>query len=226
MTLRAASLVFLVLALVACDGAAGSSDGGAGADSASLADGSTPTDAGPLVGLEGFCTAAAARVSACAGSLGTCEREELAQCAETFDIERQEIIDARASRGFPAACDASSFETRRCVYDATVDVMPTAAQMSLADAICGACGPAGATPCHENFFYRAPPMEGSTGVSGTGASFFNFTDEFVAELAGDCVPPMGAASCRPMFYDCIARHVSAARPASVTAACMPVGPGT
>jgi hypothetical protein len=207
-------------------GGATTTDGGGSVDAAGRD--AAGSDAGETVGgLAGYCAAASAYLGRCSAMLRECDRESLTQCTGTYSVERQEIIDARAECGFPDGCtDPEPYATRRCVYDATVDVMPTGAQHSLAQAFCAACGSAGPGECLEDFFFRAEPRDdGSVAVSGTGASYFDYNDTVVAAIASDCVPPAGTEGCHQMFYDCVRATVEAAQPASVGEACSIVGPG-
>jgi hypothetical protein len=197
-------------------------DGGESGDVARSRDGAVTETA-----LDRYCAAAATYASECRDELGVCSLATLEQCPGVYVLLRDEYVAAREVCGFPGACGPTheSFEQRHCNWDQTRMVEPTALQTELAEAICFACGPTGERPCLQNFFFRAEPREGSVGASGTGASYFRFSDSFVERLLDRCVPPPGTDSCRQTFYDCLRAEQDVLEPASVTSACSAPAPG-
>jgi hypothetical protein len=203
----------------------GDADGGSGDPGGSTGGDDSSGSAGDPSALGEYCDAAAQFLDQCRDTLSECEQLRLSECLQVFDLERDEFLTARAACGFPDVCGAvETFEERLCVYEGTQDVTPTPTQLGLAEALCAACRPDDPT-CTDDFFFRAQPQEGATGVSGIGASYLQFVDAFVDQIALECLPDGGGASCLPSFYSCVQDEVAAEQPASVAKACAPIGPG-
>lgn len=176
--------------------------------------------------LDRYCIAADAFVAQCGDTLDRCDRQTLTECREVATLEREEYIEARAECGFPDACgSAQTFDERLCVHQRTEAVQPTAMQMTLAQALCDNCRPDDAT-CLDDFFFRAAPRnDGTVVVSGSGASYFRYSDRLVSEFLRVCVPEPGAAMCLQSFFTCIDTTIeSTFQTSTVTAACAGPGP--
>ena len=206
---------------------ASSADGGSGTDTGggTTSSGESGTDTAGSSALIQYCDAAATFVEACGETLDACDLAEFTACLEVFDVEREELLEARADCGFPGDCGSpTSFEQRLCIHQATESMMPTAAQTQLAEALCTTCLP-DSKSCIDDAFFVPEPMEGSTGVGGVGTSVLNYTEWVVADLQANCAPAAGA-NCVQAFLDCRDSILEGEQPAAVTRACeVPEGPG-
>lgn len=206
---------------------ASSTDGGSGTDTGggTTSNGGSGTDTAGSSALTQVCDAAATFVDTCGETLDECELAELTACLEVFDVEREELLEARASCGFPEGCGSpTSFEQRLCIHQATESMMPTAAQTQLAEALCTTCLP-DAKSCIDDAFFVPEPMKGSIGVGGVGTSVLNYTESVVADLQANCAPEAGG-SCVQSFLDCRDSILEGGQPSTVTRACeVPEGPG-
>jgi hypothetical protein len=232
---RSGFIVVVLLGSSGCgDDGGGTPSDGAGADTQTDGDGDSvggaeetqdaSTDAtgsgtGGATPLNGFCDAAPAYLEGCGEELDWCERAVLEACEDTFAIERDELLEARATCGFPSTCVAfDPYEQQLCVYENTQDMAPTPAQLALADDLCASCFPDD-DACLDDFFFRFEPMDGVFGVSGTGASYLGYVDGFVEQLADNCVPSPGTDSCVQVYLNCLESEVMQTWPAATVDAC-------
>lgn len=196
-------------------------DGAATVEDAGAAD-ATSADTGSA--LTRHCAEASAYLDRCAANISSfCARAELNACGMLAGIERPEVVEARASCGFPAECTTPpTFEMRLCVYQQTEDLEPTPLQRQLAGALCAACAP-GQAECLANHFFRtAPRDDGMEVTQGAGTAYLLLRDEVVQRLLDGCVPAVGASLCYASLYECVEASTV---PEDVRTACEPIGPG-
>ncbi|MGH1344884.1 MAG: hypothetical protein ACRBN8_25215 [Nannocystales bacterium] len=195
------------------------------AESGTTSNDESGTDTGGSSALTMYCDAAAAFVEACGETLDECDLAEFTACVEVFDVEREELLEARASCGFPDGCASpTSFEQRLCIHQATKSMTPTTTQTQLAETLCTTCLP-DSKNCIDDAFFVPEPMKGSTGVGGVGTSVLNYTESVVAQLQVSCAPAAGS-DCVQAFLDCRDGILDGAQPSTVTRACeVPEGPG-
>jgi hypothetical protein len=239
---RRSVLVALLTLSTILMAACGDDDGSSGDGGTVLADadGSTGSEAGAEAGLspdgaipgtplERYCSGAAEFLERCGDTLGldACDTETLSQCVGANQVEREEFLVARAECGFPDGCPSyPDFAQRLCVFEATRDLTPTAAQTELSEALCEACPLSDDTECPDTFFFRpAPRDDGTTVVGGAGSSYFHLNDTLVGQIRAECVPAPGTDRCWLGIYNCIEEQVEAAQPPSLIAACRSPGPG-
>lgn len=181
--------------------------------------GATESGTGGATPLSGFCDAAPPYLEGCGEELDPCDRAMLEACVDTFALERDQLIAARATCGFPNTCFVFyPYEQQLCVFENTQDMAPTTAQLALADDLCASCFPDD-DACLDDFFFRAEPIEGGAGVSGVGSSYLGFVDAFVEQLADHCVPPPDTESCVQTYLNCLESELMQTWPAATVDAC-------